>query len=149
MRAVIQRVHQCAVRVGGELCGQIDRGLLVYLGIKGTDTLQDLEYLAEKIVHLRVFQDEQGKMNLSALDVGAEVMVVSQFTLYGDARRGRRPSYSEAADGSKAQEYYALMIERLRRQGLKVEQGRFAARMEVQYTNIGPVTLLLDSEKLF
>ncbi len=149
MRAVVQRVAQCSVHADRQLCGHIDSGLLVYLGVGREDTGADLDYIEDKLVNLRIFPDEQDRMNLSAKDSGAEVLVVSQFTLFGDARKGRRPSYSTAADPEKALRYYLRLIENIRRRGLKVECGKFAAIMEVTYTNLGPVTILLDSEKKF
>jgi D-tyrosyl-tRNA(Tyr) deacylase len=149
MRAVVQRVAECSVTTEGRVCGQIDRGLLVYLGVGTEDSEQDLRYLADKVVNLRIFADSNGKMNLSVLDTGGGVLVVSQFTLYGDARQGRRPSYTFAAEPQKARLYYQRFAEAIREQGLQVETGEFAARMEVRYTNVGPVTILLDSTKSF
>jgi D-tyrosyl-tRNA(Tyr) deacylase len=149
MRAVVQRVADARVTVDGRLCGRIEEGLLVYLGVSAEDEEQDLSYTADKIVNLRIFPDSDGKMNLSVRDTGGAVLVVSQFTLYGDARRGRRPSYTAAAAPEKAQSYYDRFVEQLRGHGLQVETGRFAARMDVRYTNVGPVTILLDSTKLF
>lgn len=149
MRAVVQRVNKASVRVDDEVCGKIGAGLLVYLGVGDQDTRDDLEYLAEKIIHLRIFPDSQGKMNLSARDIKAEILVVSQFTLYGDTRKGRRPSYSHAAVPEKAEQYYLEIVERLRSEGFKTETGRFAALMDVDYTNHGPVTILIDSRRIF
>jgi D-tyrosyl-tRNA(Tyr) deacylase len=149
MRAVVQRVAECSVTTEGRACGKIDRGLLVYLGVGTGDSEQDLRYLADKVVNLRIFTDSNGKMNLSVLDTGGGVLVVSQFTLYGDARQGRRPSYTGAAEPQKARLYYGRFTEAIREQGLQVETGEFAARMEVRYTNVGPVTILLDSTKTF
>jgi D-tyrosyl-tRNA(Tyr) deacylase len=149
MRAVVQRVSEARVRIDGEECGRIAAGLLVYLGVGDQDTRKDMEYLAEKITHLRIFPDSQGKMNLSALEAGAEILVVSQFTLYGDTRKGRRPSYCHAAAPESAEQYYLELVEKLRAQGFRVETGRFAALMDVAYTNHGPVTILIDSHKLF
>lgn len=149
MRAVVQRVAECSVTTEGRVCGKIDRGLLVYLGVGTGDSEQDLRYLADKVVNLRIFTDSNGKMNLSVLDTGGGVLVVSQFTLYGDARQGRRPSYTGAAEPQKARSYYGRFTEAIREQGLQVETGEFAARMEVRYTNVGPVTILLDSTKTF
>jgi D-tyrosyl-tRNA(Tyr) deacylase len=131
------------------VCGRIDRGLLVYLGIGKGDTFQDLNYIVEKINHLRIFEDEDGKMNLSVAETTEAVLVVSQFTLFGDTRKGRRPSYSKAADPVQAKAMYQACIDALRQKGLRVAAGEFAARMEVAYTNLGPVTLILDSDKLF
>jgi D-tyrosyl-tRNA(Tyr) deacylase len=121
----------------------------VYLGVGQKDTETDLRYMADKVLHLRIFPDEKGKMNLSVADLAQEVLVVSQFTLYGDARYGRRPSYSSAALPARANELYEGFIAVLRERGLRVQSGCFAAMMEVSYTNAGPVTILLDSEKLF
>jgi len=149
MRAVVQRVADARVTVDGRTCGCIQEGLLVYLGVAAGDEQHDLKYTAEKVVNLRIFPDSNGKMNLSVLDTGGGVLVVSQFTLYGDARQGRRPSYTAAAAPDKARLFYENFAEQIRSHGLHVETGQFAARMEVQYTNIGPVTILLDSTKLF
>jgi D-tyrosyl-tRNA(Tyr) deacylase len=142
-------VADARVTVDGRLCGRIEEGLLVYLGVSAEDGEQDLSYTADKVANLRIFPDGNGKMNLSVRDTGGAVLVVSQFTLYGDARRGRRPSYTAAAAPEKARSYYDRFVEQLRGHGLQVETGRFAARMDVSYTNVGPVTILLDSTKLF
>jgi len=149
MRAVVQRVEDCSVTVEGRVTGRIDRGLLVYLGVGQGDGQEDLAYVADKVSHLRIFPDAQGKMNLSVADLGLSILVVSQFTLYGDARNGRRPSYSSAAEPQKARELYLLLIQELRSRGFTVEEGEFAASMEVSYRNVGPITILLDSRKLF
>ena len=149
MRAVVQRVADARVTVDGRICGRIEEGLLVYLGVASDDEEQDLRYTADKVVNLRIFPDGNGKMNLSVLDTGGGVLVVSQFTLYGDARQGRRPSYTAAAEPEKARSFYDRFAEQIRRHGLQVETGQFAARMDVRYTNVGPVTILLDSKKLF
>jgi D-tyrosyl-tRNA(Tyr) deacylase len=149
MRAVVQRVTDARVTVEGRLCGRIREGLLVYLGVAAEDSEQDLKTMADKVVNLRIFPDGEDKMNLSVLDTGGGVLVVSQFTLYGDARRGRRPSYTAAAEPRKARSFYERFCQEIRRRGLQVETGEFAARMEVRYTNSGPVTILLDSTKLF
>jgi D-tyrosyl-tRNA(Tyr) deacylase len=135
--------------VNGRICGRIEEGLLVYLGVAAGDAEQDLRYTVEKVVNLRIFPDSNGKMNLSVQDSGGAVLVVSQFTLYGDARQGRRPSYTAAAEPEKARSFYNRFAEEIRGRGLQVETGEFAARMEVRYTNSGPVTILLDSTKLF
>jgi D-tyrosyl-tRNA(Tyr) deacylase len=137
------------VEVSGSVRGRISAGLLVYLGIGRQDTDKDLRYMVDKVMHLRIFPDEQDKMNLSVLDTAREVLVVSQFTLYGDARAGRRPSYSDAAEPETARLLYECFIETLREGGLTVEAGEFAARMQVRYVNDGPVTILLDSSRLF
>jgi D-tyrosyl-tRNA(Tyr) deacylase len=149
MRAVVQRVRECSVEVSGGVRGRITAGLLVYLGIGRQDTEKDLQYMVDKVMHLRIFPDDQDKMNLSVLDTAGEVLVVSQFTLYGDARAGRRPSYSDAAEPEAARLMYERFIETLRKGGLTVQAGEFAARMEVRYVNEGPVTILLDSKRLF
>jgi D-aminoacyl-tRNA deacylase len=149
MRAVVQRVRACSVRVDDRLTGSIEQGLLVYLGVGRNDTDRDLRSLCDKVLNLRIFTDDAGKMNLSVLDTRAGIMVVSQFTLFGDAREGRRPSYTEAADPQKARELYEQALRIFSSSGLAVASGEFQARMEVSYTNLGPVTLLLDSEKRF
>ena len=149
MRAVVQRVRDCSVRVEGRAIGSIAGGLLIYLGVGRDDTERDLAYIADKVAHLRIFPDEQGKMNLSAADLRLPLLVVSQFTLYGDARNGRRPSYTGAAEPQKARSLYLRLLSELRARGFEVQEGEFAASMEVGYTNLGPVTILLDSRKLF
>lgn len=149
MRAVVQRVRSCAVTVDGRETGAIERGLLVYLGVGRADEERDARYVTDKILGLRIFPDDAGKMNLSVRDVGGGVLVVSQFTLYGDAREGRRPSYTEAADPKKARELYERSVQMLRESGITVATGEFQASMEVSYTNLGPVTILVDSEKKF
>jgi D-tyrosyl-tRNA(Tyr) deacylase len=149
MRAVVQRVEDCSVAVEGRVTGRIDRGLLVYLGVGQGDGQEDLAYVADKVSHLRIFPDAQGKMNFSVADLGLSILVVSQFTLYGDARNGRRPSYSSAAEPQKARELYLRLIQELRSRGFTVGEGEFAASMEVSSRNIGPITILLDSRKLF
>jgi D-tyrosyl-tRNA(Tyr) deacylase len=149
MRAVVQRVEDCSVTVEGRLTGRIEKGLLVYLGVGEGDGQEDLAYIADKVSHLRIFPDAQGKMNLSVADLGQSILVVSQFTLYGDARNGRRPSYSSAAEPQKARDLYLLLLQELRSRGFTVGEGEFAASMEVRYSNVGPITILLDSRKLF
>src|SRR5713226_1931673 len=149
MRAVVQRVTQARVEVAGEVVGEICAGLLVLLGVAREDARDDADYLAEKINNLRVFDDDQGKMNRSLLETGGAMLAVSQFTLYGDVRRGRRPSYSDAAEPEKANELYQYFVERVRSFGVKVETGVFQAMMKVSLVNDGPVTILLDSRKLF
>jgi len=146
---VVQRVSRARVIAGGEEIGGIGPGLLVFLGVGIGDTVQDARYLAEKIAGLRIFADEEGKLNLAVKDVGGGVLVVSQFTLYGDCRKGRRPSFTEAAPPAVAEELYREFISAVEEQGLKVASGRFQAHMEVELVNDGPVTLLLDSGKLF
>jgi D-tyrosyl-tRNA(Tyr) deacylase len=149
MRAVVQRVKDASVLVGDETTGAIDRGLLVYLGVGCGDGAEDARYLADKVANLRIYEDGDGKMNRSVLEAGGKILAVSQFTLLADARKGRRPSFSEAAGPEAARVLYAAFCEALRAQGLGVEEGRFQAEMEVRYTNLGPVTILLDSRKLF
>jgi D-tyrosyl-tRNA(Tyr) deacylase len=147
MKAVIQRVKSARVLVGGKVTGQIDRGLVIFLGVGKGDGSQDADYLASKIAGLRIFSDPAGKFDLSVRDVGGGVLVVSQFTLYGDCRKGRRPSFTDAAPPEVAQELYAYFIERLGQQEVSVETGTFQAIMEVHLTNDGPVTILLDSQR--
>jgi D-tyrosyl-tRNA(Tyr) deacylase len=149
MRAVVQRVSRAKVTVEGEVAGEIDRGLLVLLGVAGTDTESDADYLVEKIVNLRIFEDADDKMNLSLLDIKGELLVVSQFTLYGDTRRGRRPSFIDAAPPEKANELYEYFVQKASVQVAKVQAGRFQAMMDVELVNDGPVTIMLDSEKTF
>ena len=149
MRAVVQRVRDCVVRVGERETGRIANGLLVYLGVGKNDTEKDVRALCEKIAHLRVFTDEQEKMNKSVKDTGGSVLVVSQFTLFGDVRAGRRPSYTEAAEPGQARALYEAALREIAAHGLPVAAGEFAAHMEVTYTNMGPVTILMDSEKKF
>lgn len=149
MRAVIQRVSQASVSVDGQTVGQIARGLLVLLGVSTTDTTTDADYLADKITGLRIFEDENEKMNLSVVDVGGAILAVSQFTLYGDVRRGKRPSFDSAARPEQARELYDYFVDRIRHAGLKCETGQFQAHMDVALVNDGPVTILLDSQKTF
>lgn len=149
MRAVIQRVTSSSVEVCGEVVGRIGKGFTVLLGVREDDTPEDLKYMEEKIKGLRVFEDDQGKMNLSLDAVGGEILLISQFTLYGDARKGRRPSFTEAAKGEKAEALYEGLAEALRRSGLRVETGKFGAEMKVSIDNDGPVTILLDSRRGF
>ena len=149
MRAVIQRVSEASVRVDGGVVGRIGPGLLVLLGVGRDDTDGDADYLAEKTLNLRIFPDEPGQMNRSVTEVGGGILVVSQFTLYGDARRGRRPGYSAAADPGDANRLYERFVALLRPSGLPVATGVFRAMMGVALVNQGPVTLLLDSKKAF
>ena len=149
MRAVVQRVTQARVEVGGQTVGDIHAGLLVLLGVSSDDSHEDAEYLVEKIAHLRIFTDEEGKMNRSVIETGGAVLVVSQFTLYGDVRRGRRPSYSDAAPPELANNLYEYFVEQLSLSGLKVATGVFQAMMKVSLTNDGPVTILIDSRRQF
>ena len=145
MRAVVQRVSRAQVTVNGERTGRIGRGLLVLLAVGSADTAADADYLAEKIAGLRIFEDKDGKMNLPVAAVGGSVLVVSQFTLYGDCRRGRRPSFTEAEEPTIARSLYEQFILKLREQNIPVQTGEFQAKMEVHLINDGPVTLLLDS----
>lgn len=147
MRALIQRVSQSRVVVQGEVTGQVQRGLLVLLGVAVADEEKQLKWMANKIVGLRIFEDDAGKMNLSLADVGGEMLVVSQFTLFGDCRKGRRPSFIEAAAPEKAEAMYDQFVDYVRAQGITVATGRFRTHMEVELTNDGPVTIWIDSEE--
>ena len=149
MRCVVQRVTSSSVTVDGVVSGQIDAGLMVLIGVSVDDTEADLKYMAEKVPNLRIFDDENGVMNRSVLDVGGSILAVSQFTLYGDARGGRRPSYIRAAKPDRADELYEKLIARWREKGIHVETGVFRTEMKVSLINDGPVTILLDSEKTF
>ncbi len=149
MRAVVQRVEDASVRVEGRAVGAIETGLLVYLGVGKDDIEEDARWLSEKISTLRIFPDSEYRMNLSVQDTKGSVLVVSQFTLYADARKGRRPSYDAAASPQEAKALYEFFVDCLRKTGLRVETGEFQAVMDVGYVNKGPVTLLLDSRKTF
>lgn len=149
MRAVVQRVTSSRVEVENNIVGEIGLGVLVLLGVARDDDTEDADYLAEKIINLRIFTDDEGKMNRSLLETGGAMLAVSQFTLYGDARKGRRPSYIEAAEPEKANSLYQHFVERVRAHGVNVETGIFQAMMKVSLVNDGPVTILLDSKKLF
>jgi len=149
MRAVVQRVSRAKVTVGEWTSGEIGHGLLVLLGVGHGDTETDATYLAEKIAGLRIFEDVDGKMNRSVLDVGGSMLAVSQFTLYGDVRRGKRPSFDEAAPPDEARRLYEFFVERIQALGLRCETGRFQEMMQVELVNEGPVTILLDSGKGF
>ena len=149
LRAVLQRVRRCRVTVDGKTVGEIGAGLLVLLGVGHADTETAAGHLAEKIAGLRIFEDAAGKMNLSVRDVQGELLVVSQFTLYGDARHGKRPSFDSAAPPQRARQLYECFVEKVRAAGLRCETGQFQAEMEVELVNHGPVTILLDSEKVF
>jgi D-tyrosyl-tRNA(Tyr) deacylase len=149
MRAVVQRVSRAIVSVNGNIAGEIGMGLLVLLGVGNPDTEADAAYLAEKISGLRIFEDELGKMNRSVQEVGGSVLAVSQFTLYGDVRHGKRPSFDAAAAPEKARQLYEFFAERIRVSGLRCETGRFQEMMTVELVNEGPVTILLDSAKAF
>jgi D-aminoacyl-tRNA deacylase len=145
MRFLIQRVSGASVRIDGQMVGSIGPGLVVLIGIGAGDTKREADYLVEKTVNLRIFQDENGKMNRSALDVRGELLLVSQFTLYGDCRKGRRPSFDAAAQPALARELYEYVVEKVRETGLVTGTGVFQAHMQVELVNDGPVTLLLDS----
>ncbi len=149
MRAVVQRVSRARVTVGDDIAGEIGRGLLVLLGVGQEDGEDDADYLAEKIMGLRVFEDDSGKMNRAVGEVEGSVLVVSQFTLYGDVRRGKRPSFDAAAPPEKARTLYEYFVDRVRASGLRCETGKFQEMMQVQLVNDGPVTILLDSSKAF
>jgi D-tyrosyl-tRNA(Tyr) deacylase len=149
MRAVVQRVSRARVTAGGEVTGEIGPGLLVLLGVGAGDTRAEADYLAEKIIGLRIFEDAGGKMNLSVAEVGGALLVVSQFTLYGDARRGKRPSFDAAAPPEQARELYEYFVEKVRAAGLRCETGRFQETMQMELVNEGPVTIMLDSAKVF
>ncbi|MDK2823138.1 MAG: D-aminoacyl-tRNA deacylase [Clostridia bacterium] len=149
MRAVIQRVNNASVTVKEQLVGQIKSGLVVFLGITHDDTEEDAKYLAEKVCNLRIFEDDSGKLNLSVLDKKGEILSVSQFTLYGDCRKGRRPSFTEAAHPEVAEKLYDKFNQLLRDMGINVATGVFQAYMQVKIINDGPVTILLDSKKTF
>lgn len=146
MKIVVQRAKDAKVVVEGQTVGQIDKGFMLLVGVTHEDTEQDVNWLADKILGLRVFEDEAGKMNHSVQDIGGAVLSVSQFTLYGDCRKGRRPNFMAAARPEQAEQLYERFNDRLRSHGLTVETGRFGAMMDVSFTNDGPVTLILDSE---
>ncbi|MDK2820155.1 MAG: D-aminoacyl-tRNA deacylase [Clostridia bacterium] len=149
MRAVVQRVKKASVTVDDRKIGVIEKGLVVFLGIADDDGEADVKYIVDKVSNLRIFSDSEGKMNLSVRDVKGEILAVSQFTLYGDCRKGRRPSFSSAAPPDKALKLYNQFVERLASEGLRVATGRFQADMLVSLDNDGPVTMLLDSKRLF
>ena len=149
MRAVVQRVKESKVEVKGETVGAIGPGLLILLGVGEEDSEKDCTYLSEKIAHLRIFSDEEGLMNLSLMDTGGAALVVSQFTLWGDCRKGRRPSFAKAAGPERANALYEHFISLLKKKGLRVATGRFQEMMDVFLVNDGPVTLMLDSKKAF
>lgn len=149
MRAVVQRVSRAQVSVGNEVVGKINAGLLVLLGVARDDTPADAEYLAAKVVGLRIFEDEDGKMNRSVVETGGAVLAVSQFTLYGDVRKGKRPSFDDAASPEPANKLYEHFVRKVRETGVKCETGRFQAMMQVELVNDGPVTILLDSKRTF
>jgi D-aminoacyl-tRNA deacylase len=147
MRAVVQRVSSAEVRVGRRVTGAIEHGVVVLVGVAHDDGAKEVQWLADKVANLRIFNDDDGKMNRSLLDTVGEALVVSQFTLYGDARKGRRPSFIRAAQGAEAERIYEDVVDGLRALGIKCETGEFGAMMDVELTNDGPVTILLDSDK--
>lgn len=149
MRAVIQRVKHASVDVNGIKTGTISKGIVIFLGIHRSDGRQEITWMADKIINLRIFPDPDGKMNISLADINAEMLIVSQFTLYGDCRKGRRPGYSGAAPPEIAEPIYNRFVDEVRKKGIKAATGRFQAMMDVTLINDGPVTLLLDSEKTF
>jgi D-tyrosyl-tRNA(Tyr) deacylase len=147
MRVVLQRIRRAAVVVEGKTVAEIGKGCLILVGVRNGDTEKDAEYLAEKCYGLRVFEDEQGKMNLALSEVGGSILAVSQFTLYGDCTRGRRPSFTDAAPPEEGERLYEYFVSRLREMGAQVQTGQFGARMQVELVNDGPVTFILDSER--
>src|SRR3970040_1372235 len=149
MRAVVQRVSRAQVRVGGDPKGAVGRGMVVLLGVGRNDSAEAAAYLAEKVANLRIFEDEQGKMTRSLVETGGEALVISQFTLYGDARKGRRPGFDRAAPPEQAEPLYEQFVRELIARGIRVSTGVFQARMQVELVNDGPVTILLDSDRLF
>jgi D-tyrosyl-tRNA(Tyr) deacylase len=148
MKAVIQRVHSAQVYVDDRLTGKIGKGLLVFVGVGKGDGEEDISYMVSKLPDLRIFEDPSGKFNLSLKEIKGEMLIVSQFTLYGDCKKGRRPSFTEAEEPSVAKNLYERLIHRLKEQGLPIETGEFQAKMDVHLVNDGPVTLLLDSKKV-
>lgn len=147
MRAVIQKVTESSVTVEAQTVGKIGKGLMVLIGVAGSDSEKQADYLAEKIVHLRIFEDENGKLNRSLMDTGGQMLVVSQFTLLGDCRKGRRPSFIDAAPPEKGEQLYEYFVHKVREKGVHVETGRFRTMMQVHIINDGPVTLIVDSSK--
>ena len=147
MRVVLQRAREASVEVEGKTVGQINKGLVLLVGATAGDSEKEVVYLADKCANLRIFEDHEGKMNLSALEVGGEILVISQFTLYGDTRKGRRPSFTEAMEPKEAEKLYLIFIDYLKEKGLRVEQGIFGAKMLVKIFNDGPVTFVLDSKE--
>lgn len=149
MRSVVQRVKRASVSVDGKVVGRIEAGLLILLGVGEKDSAGDLEWMVDKLIGLRIFEDEEGKMNRSIQDMGGQILLVSQFTLYGDCRKGKRPSFSTAAPPELAKALYEQAADKIRAYGIPVETGVFQAEMQVELVNDGPVTMLLDSEKMF
>lgn len=149
MRTVVQRVSRAQVSIENKIKGSIGKGLVVFVGISADDSEKDIQWLAEKIVHLRIFEDDAGKMNTSLTDIEGEMLIISQFTLYGDCRKGRRPGFSGAAPPLMAEPYYLKFVQEVKNKGIQVATGTFQTDMQVELINDGPVTLLLDSEKKF
>lgn len=149
MRAVVQRAKKASVTVDGKIIGTIKKGIVVLLGVQASDDQSAIQWMADKIINLRIFEDENNKMNLSLKDTGGEMLIVSQFTLYGDCRKGRRPGYSKAAPPAIAEEIYEKFVNEVRKNNIGVATGQFQAMMDVELINDGPVTLMLDSDKLF
>ncbi len=149
MRAVVQRVKYAKLRIEDEIYSNIDKGLIVYIGIHQDDEKKDIDYIVRKILGLRIFEDENEKMNLSIKDIDGEILLVSQFTLYGDARKGNRPSFIESAKGDEAIQKYNLLIEEMKKEYSKISTGVFGADMQIEYINDGPVTIQLDSSKIY
>lgn len=149
MRAVVQRVKYSKVEVNGEIIGEIQKGLNVLLGISKEDTSEDISYMKDKILNLRIFEDEEGKLNKSLMDISGELLIVSQFTLYGDCRKGRRPSFIEALGGDEAEKMYEEFVKLCKQEVTRVETGKFGADMKVTIENDGPVTIMIDSKKNF
>ena len=149
MRAVVQRVTRSKVEVEDQLIGQIDKGLMVLLGVSQDDTPKDIDYMVDKIVNLRIFEDQDDKMNLSLVDVGGQLLVVSQFNLFGECRKGRRPGFSEAARPDMADDFYQKFVDKAKAMGVDTHTGKFRSHMMVELVNDGPVTLLIDSKKNF
>jgi D-aminoacyl-tRNA deacylase len=146
MRVLVQRARDASVKVDGEVVGQIDNGVMLLVGITHEDNEKIVDYIVDKIVHLRIFEDESGKMNHSLIDVEGSILSISQFTLYGDCRKGRRPNYMDAARPEMAEQLYDLFNEKLRQKGITVETGKFGEMMDVSFTNVGPVTLMVEKE---
>ncbi len=149
MRSVVQRVSRASVTINGEVVGSIGKGLVVLLGVHADDATTDIKWMADKLIHLRIFEDEEGKMNNSLFDIGGEMLIVSQFTLYGDCRKGRRPGYSTAARPEKAEPFYEQFVDHVQQSGIRTATGKFQAMMDVELVNDGPVTLMVDSFKQF
>lgn len=149
MRAVVQRVKSASCKVDNEIVGKIDKGLLLFLGVGEGDEEKDLKYLVDKVLGLRIFSDENGKMNLSLEDVKVEILIISQFTLYGDVRKGKRPSFTRSAAPELGEKFYEMFIEMVKSRGIQAQTGVFGADMDIELINDGPVTILVDSEKTF